>query len=493
MRIKVNYFVIIAIAGILLFSCDSGTKTQKGIISGIITLEGEEDHSGVTVLLYKADIVSDNIKRTNELYPQTGFTVNDKHIFDHRDYLPLKERLTTSSGAFTFNDVPYGNYIVAYYKNGCGYNYLFNVELKDEQLEIKDGVLHLYPIIILQSSVIGEYHLENNKCYLANNDVSFLPNSNLIIERGSKLLVNSGCSITVYGNINISGNEDEFVTITSSDGIYGEKRSVNQFSKFEIAQASICESIGYMIFSHCTEGLVVLNNNLLVHNSFFRSNYISFQIIGGGNTNNIFSNNVIVSEVGENQYGVYLNGTINPDINQNRFINIDNGLTIRASDNVEVVRNLFQGGEKQIYSVNASTSIISHNTLKDVNYAITNTAMSNMTIQYNDIQAKICIYTFHTGNMGNSITQGWTKGNQNNFYGSEYAIDAEGYFYNYDFDYIELDFTNNFWNATNSQGIEELIKDMDEIDMPEHPGHAAPKIIYIPFRLSPFPNAGCNG
>ena len=248
-----------------------------------------------------------------------------------------------------------------------------------------------------------------------------------------------------------------------------------------------------MILTHCTEGLVVLNNNLVIHNSFFHNNYKNFQIIGGGNTNNVFSNNIIVSEVGSNQYGVYLNGTVNPNISKNRFINIDNALTIRATENAQVFKNVFQGGANHIYSTSISTSIISYNTFKNANYAITNTAKSNMTIQSNDIQAKICVYTFHTGNMGNTITQGWTKGNQNNFYGTEYAIDAEGYFSNYDFDYIELDFTNNFWNATNSQSIEDLIKDMDEINIPDLPGHAAPKIIYIPFRLTPFPNAGCNG
>ena len=492
---KINQFFIIlfVFCFLLIIGCDSSTKTQKGVISGVITLDGQVVHSGVTVLLYKADIISEDIQITNDLYPQTGFTVKEKHIFDHRDFQPLNEVLTSATGTFTFNDVPYGKYILAYYKDGWGYNYLFDVELSGKQLEINDGVLHLYPITLLQSAIIGEYHLEENKCYFTENNVSFLPESILIIERGSKLLVKPGCNITVYCDISIMGDDTEYVTITSSDCIYSEQKIVNQFSKFEISQASICESIGYMILTHCTEGLVVLNNNLVIHNSFFHNNYKNFQIIGGGNTNNVFSNNIIVSEVGSNQYGVYLNGTVNPNISKNRFINIDNALTIRATENAQVFKNVFQGGANHIYSTSISTSIISYNTFKNANYAITNTAKSNMTIQSNDIQAKICVYTFHTGNMGNTITQGWTKGNQNNFYGTEYAIDAEGYFSNYDFDYIELDFTNNFWNATNSQSIEDLIKDMDEINIPDLPGHAAPKIIYIPFRLTPFPNAGCNG
>ena len=39
MKIKIIYFVIIALVSIVLFSCDSGTKIQKGIISGVITPE----------------------------------------------------------------------------------------------------------------------------------------------------------------------------------------------------------------------------------------------------------------------------------------------------------------------------------------------------------------------------------------------------------------------------------------------------------------------
>ena len=139
----------------------------------------------------------------------------------------------------------------------------------------------------------------------------------------------------------------------------------------------------------------------------------------------MYPNNVIWSDVGSNQYEFYLNETINPNISKNRFINIDNALTISATENAQVFKNIFQGGANHIYSTSISTSIISYNTFKNANYAITNTAKSNMTIQSNDIQAKICVYTFHTGNMGNTITQGWTKGNQNNFYGTAVNLAAQ--------------------------------------------------------------------
>ena len=49
MKIKFCFNIVIPLCTLLIMSCDNGTKTHNGVISGIINLEGQTDYSGIIV------------------------------------------------------------------------------------------------------------------------------------------------------------------------------------------------------------------------------------------------------------------------------------------------------------------------------------------------------------------------------------------------------------------------------------------------------------
>ena len=147
MRIK-NIALFFIICSLFIVGCDSSSKTQKGVISGVITLERQTDYSGITVTLYSADIVPEKLKEINKQYPQLAFPLEDKNIFDHRERTPICSVVTNSNGFFSFPEVVYGKYIITYLKEGWGYNYLFDIELNAQEISannIQKADLTLYP------------------------------------------------------------------------------------------------------------------------------------------------------------------------------------------------------------------------------------------------------------------------------------------------------------------------------------------------------------
>jgi len=193
MKLRVRLIVCIVIIAIFLCSCDSGTKTQKGIISGVIILEGQTDYFGITVMLYSADIVPEKLKEINNQYPQIAFPIKDKHIFDHRERAPLFTVVTNNNGFFSFPEVVYGKYIITYLKEGWGYNYLFDIELNAQEISvnnIQEADLTLYPEIIVPATIEGNYIFLQNHCYVVDNDVTALLTSTLNIRKDTSVMSN---------------------------------------------------------------------------------------------------------------------------------------------------------------------------------------------------------------------------------------------------------------------------------------------------------------
>jgi len=202
MKIKIIYFVIIALVSIVLFSCDSGTKIQKGVISGVIILDGQTDYSGITVMLYSTDIVPEKLKEINKQYPQLAFPLKDKHIFDHRERTPLFTVVTNNNGFFSFPEVVYGKYIITYLKEGWGYNYLFDIELNAQEIStnnIQKADLTLYPETIVPATIERNYNFLQNHCYIVENDVTALPTSTLNFTQDAKILIAPSKKITILG------------------------------------------------------------------------------------------------------------------------------------------------------------------------------------------------------------------------------------------------------------------------------------------------------
>ena len=129
--------LLVLVFGTILFStgCKSNTSGQEGIVTGVIQLDGETDHSGIVVSIYNAGIVPEEISQIQDEYPQLAFPIDDKVLFDHREHEALHSVYTDNEGSFSFPKLPYDEYIVAYSKEGWGCNYVFDIELNSNEIE----------------------------------------------------------------------------------------------------------------------------------------------------------------------------------------------------------------------------------------------------------------------------------------------------------------------------------------------------------------------
>ena len=119
-----------------IIACSSTTEISKGELSGVVNLEGLEDHSGIIVALYDLAYLDTTITRINNQYPQIGVKINQHTEFDHRLQSPVKYTETDVDGSFEITKIPTGNYSIVAMKAGWGFKYLYEIEIEkgDNQL-----------------------------------------------------------------------------------------------------------------------------------------------------------------------------------------------------------------------------------------------------------------------------------------------------------------------------------------------------------------------
>jgi len=120
---KIKYLTI----PILLLLCACGkspTGPETGTLTGTILLEGQQDHSGVTVALYKLAELDTTILRYNREYPNVRFPISQATEFDHRLGEVIAESKTNADGSFKIENIPEGEYNFVAQKQGFGWKYI---------------------------------------------------------------------------------------------------------------------------------------------------------------------------------------------------------------------------------------------------------------------------------------------------------------------------------------------------------------------------------
>ncbi|MDD2299259.1 MAG: right-handed parallel beta-helix repeat-containing protein [Fermentimonas sp.] len=473
----------------MIASCTSSTAPKTSTVRGRVILEGMDDHQAVSVLLYKAGIVGDELRAVNTQYPSLGFPLWDQHLFDHRDYAPVYSTTTSTDGSFEINKVERDKYILVLLHEGFGPRYLYDLELDSDALEANNGEdITLFEVIELPQYVDGDFVFESGKSYVAETDVTFLPGSVLSVMGGSALWIGSQSSVTCHGEIEFQSSHTNPFKIGSKDQLYHTDTSFNPFAKFEISQLAELNEITGLVFRNSQEGLVLKGSNIDVSECLFSDNATSFLLTLGGDIT--VRNSYFVKSVGSNGVGLSLFDSHDVVIEYSSFSSISSvSLLIEISQGIKSKNNLFNGGRQHILNRFSSQLEVDNCTFLDGVYCLTNTASSTMEVQWSDIYGETCIYTYHTANHINTPSNGWTKASFNNFNSSKTAVEARGYFVSND-DYVVLNFADNFWGTSNTQEIADMIIDYYDLEPPEYPQRAWPLIEYVPFRPSRVVNAG---
>ena len=114
---------------LLAVSCSkSPTDSRTGSLTGTVLLEGQTNHSGITVALYKLAELDTTILRYNREYPNVGFPISQATEFacppgfwrDHRLSEVVAEAKTKQNGSFKIDGVEEGTYNLVAEKAGFG-------------------------------------------------------------------------------------------------------------------------------------------------------------------------------------------------------------------------------------------------------------------------------------------------------------------------------------------------------------------------------------
>ena len=135
MSMRNNIITIAPILSLLILSCaKSPTSPNTGTLTGTVLLEGEEDHSGITVAFYRLAELDTTILRYNREYPNVGFPISQATEFDHRQSEVAAEAKTKQDGSFEIAGVEEGTYNLVAEKVGFGWKYIYNISITSSQV-----------------------------------------------------------------------------------------------------------------------------------------------------------------------------------------------------------------------------------------------------------------------------------------------------------------------------------------------------------------------
>ncbi len=487
MQIKIEiplYTLACIVLCAMLWSCSPSTSSSCGIVTGIISLDGSPDHSGVIVSVYNAGVAPVNLRTIMDEYPQLAFPIDDKALFDHREHEALHSVYTDNEGNFSFPKLPYDEYIVAYSKEGWGYNYLFDIELNSDEMDISERLTPLHPEILLPQYIDQQYILEEGQCYRAVNDVVLSENSQLVIQSGSRLLLNNDVKLSIYGSL-VTPSVGGKAHITSFSGIHSG--TIPGSEKGEGMRLYVDNlQVGRLVLSHLSGALQVFGDGITSQNLLFHNNMFALRSVNASDitlNNCCFMNNLI-----ETCPSAMIENGHNIAASNNLFYGNEIALTYKLTLNSSVSNNAFIENNVGFANEWDSRTVLSNNVFTGNGTGVENSGRSNLEIYLNEFKCSTGVKTYHANNAYNYPNNGWTKANDNNFDCGSYAVKSLANYYGSE-QPVHLDFTQNFWGTNDQDQIEQLIIDRNDIGDLGGSG-VTTEIDYLPFRSNPVSSAG---
>jgi len=282
-----TFYIIITPLLIVMLSCSPTTEIKKGELSGVVNLEGMQDHSGIVVELYELAYLDTTITRINQEYPHIGVIITQHTEFDHRLQSSVKTTTTEADGSFELTKIPTGTYNLIAMKAGFGFKYLYEITIAEGENELTprsplfnaiegkikknkrdvplekgeqkgvyysrndsgelnrlseelsqrhstkslsplDAEITLYEEIHISGNISDDITVASDHHLVIDDDTVFLPNtSSLTIAPGAIIRINPGKDLTIHGILTAQGEEDNMFWITSNHGfdVRGEEKS----------------------------------------------------------------------------------------------------------------------------------------------------------------------------------------------------------------------------------------------------------------------------
>ncbi len=514
MNNKILIFILCSLIFFTITFC-SNTGPQTGTLSGTINLEGQSDHSGIIIGIYKLAELDPDIVEANQKWPHIGVIINQMTEFDHRFGTLIKTGETDASGYFEIKDIPTGVYNVVAIKDSFGFRYIYNVQIndgnnelsaknKDKRSKIKSenstdvlnlsslvfdlnnrtSDLTLFPETTISSDISTPTTFLSNHHYIIEQDI--IVDDELTIEHGAIVRLNDGVKLTIYGDLTAVGEEDNFIWFTSNDSIFSFSVfrfpsfvSLYEYKSIEL-DGTFNKQVSYCKFDHAGTGLLSKVNGFEISDCVFRDSNCGFMAEYVDST---FCSNLLCENItGGSEGGIYFSHVTEGCIEKNVINDCENGIQIKNNSNPEVKNNFLKNRKYNIWILWDSLPLIHYNEFANENsYGVYNHKSFRL-IQYNNFHNYI-------GVLYNECHPEVSEIHNNNFFCSLYAIKIRNTVYQT----ADINAENNYFGTVDITEIQNLIWDKNDLDEndPTYPHTGI--VNFTPFLLSEVISAGIQG
>lgn len=396
---------------------DSPSSSEDTLsMSGTVQLEEKTDHSGVTIGLYRLIELDTAIVRLNQQYPNIGVQISQQTEFDHREHEPVARTTSNASGSWKIDGIQSGQYHVVAEKDSFGWKYLYN---KEPDNSINIGTLNE---VVYLKYVLSQNTTINQRQVVAE-DLIIPDGIKLTLTGGSILLIPNNSDVEVLGILELNGNSNNPVFITSELSKKWRKIDIKSSAKF-IAE--------YCVFNNTENGIINQSTDFTFNNNILRVSDLGIVNFNVKETLLLSNNNFINNQIGlesENGSGLRMEG--------NLFFNNKEAIRLISSTNNLITQNIFY----------EDSIALTANPPGGFGYSRTNGNIRYSQFEKNSIGIIIG---------GNVILSGMDNNfiNHKNMFikaplGSRSSIDT-------------LDFSGNYWGMFQENQIKNMISDADD-------------------------------
>lgn len=540
------FYIIITPIFLFILSCSSPTNNPKGSLSGVVFLEGQNDHSGIVIGVYQLAELDPDIVYANETWPHIGVIINQHTEFDHRLQAPIAVTQTEADGSFELTKIPIGTYNLIAIKDGWGFKYLLEVEIlegennladkckmENVKFKIDDSVIlsastkekciegqtqnpepntsfNLFPlslnpletrnsdITLFAEEVLSSFfpdqsnHFLTDHHYIIDEDTELLPNQYLEIQPGAVVRINPGVDLTIHGTLKAQGQENNMFWVTSNDGFTQQQvTSIQQLDEVELYNSMELSDLATVVddlitwgkWSWGNESFYSTVSNSVYHNLCFRNNFSGLKLTYAENIS--ICNVLSYNCCNATAAGVVASNIENLTFSENILIKNHNGLYSKFSPTSLIKNNYILKNYRGIWGLTLKGSI-EHNELVNNSECdiklAGNTTQGLIEINYNNIRSNTGVWQYEQGSFSGFYV---LQINYNNFFSQDCFIkfDSSGFYHG-----IDIDATNNYYDTASSfDMIYSKIIDTNIL----HPVEV--EVIIQPFLTDENPDSGVQG
>jgi len=401
-------------------------------VSGKVTLEGESDHSGVTVSLYKPVELDTALVRINQQYPGIGVQISQETEFDHRTQTPVATTTTASDGSWSIDGVAKGTYNVVAEKEGWGWvteyeqnipnNSTYNLHLFPEQFITNDQTIEVLP----------SQHL------VVPNNMTLNQTQTLILNGGSVVRFGPNVTLNIDGELKLQNPTDGYIFFINDevDSKWREVKISNQIN----------EIIKKLISKNASEGIKYFDSIVQITNSIFVDCNIN---VSRGNFSSI--KNILIKNTTR---GIGYSGCDSLSIEKNIFFSNEKGLVTSESSG-ELKNSYFYRNEVGV-ELEVSNFEIKNNNFEGNIIGFNNSSGSESMVFLNEFKNND--HAFQVGIVGGRFEPPISTVNQNNFFNTN-----NFHLYLDNINVIQdIDAQSNFFDSSSIQLIQQKIYDMND-------------------------------